>query len=474
MFSLKDVNTLSGFEHDDEFIRQNLGNQISVSYITSQKLSVDDVTYSEEQYRNFVRDIFLSTLLHFINLPYNTRINSDEEVLSSKPIYSYSNFWESYHNSDDKYEYLNDDSISDQKKAYNIESSFDEQGIVDNIEQGNDQLDNYSNNEQVILSAEMERRKAALNFSDLGIDVTNVVQDSDSKSTSYEPYTRYSYHRYRKVKEYVDFVENHLFANDNQLSSEEYSYDRNYIIKNGTETVNILTKDGEDGVRLQTEYVEKTAEQLANVVQYICKLRETLKIQVRKNYIKGTSNLLRYVVNEYVREFGKNSEHLKHPSLREVYDSLVNHDIDDVEVIEYVDTTEYFNIETENTEKSLTKNVYNTDYFTDYFKYDKNSERVVQTKEPYELDIGEIRSFYISTLALQDILDTDDELNDYLSVIYNVGKSKRYIDPELSIMVCELADGRNSRDMYLKNTFAAKCLEQTMEYLEGSEYEFKQ
>jgi hypothetical protein len=99
---------------------------------------------------------------------------------------------------------------------------------------------------------------------------------------------------------------------------------------------------------------------------------------------------------------------------------------------------------------------------------------VVQTKEPYELDIGEIRSFYISTLALQDVLDTDDELNDYLSVIYNVGKSKRYIDPELSIMVCELADGRNSRDMYLKNTFAMKCLEQTMDYLEGSEYEFKQ
>ncbi len=189
--------------------------------------------------------------------------------------------------------------------------------------------------------------------------------------------------------------------------------------------------------------------------------------------MKGTSNLLRYVVNEYVQDFGKNCGRLKSPSLQSVYDSLVAHDVDDVEVIEYVDTTEYFNIETENTQKSITKSIYNPDYFTEYFKYDKNSEKVVQTKDPYELDIGEIRSFYLSSLALNDILDSNDELNDYLSVIYGIGKSKRYIDSDLSIMVCDLVDGRNSKDMYLRGEFSARCLDQIKTYLGASDYEFK-
>lgn len=96
----------------------------------------------------------------------------------------------------------------------------------------------------------------------------------------------------------------------------------------------------------------------------------------------------------------------------------------------------------------------------------------MQTKEPYELDYEEIRNFYISSLVLDQVLDNEDELNSFLSVVYDVGKSRRYIDSDLSIMVCKLSDGRNSRDMYVKSQNLTECLHMIDRYLAGSGYEF--
>ena len=482
-FNITNNDLLSSVETDSEFIKLNATKQLSISYITSKEINVDNTIYSNDQYYNFVRDIFFETLSHFISLPYNTKLIDNGEILSNKAIYSYQNFWDEYHSSDKKYEELVDDdeNFAAEKKAYNISYNFDEKGIVDDIENGTDSLDNYSTNEQIILSAEIERRKSPLNFSELKYNITKIT-GVNGKTTSYEPYTRYSYYRYKKVKEYIDFVEQYIYSSKNQLSSKEYSYDPNYIIKTNSETINILKND--DEVTVDDDIILKTSEQLANIVQYICKLRETLKIQIRKNYMKGTSNLLRFVVNEYVQEFGKNcgyftDDYIKsNPNvasdLTTIYQKLINHQVNDVEVIEYVDTTEYYNIETENTSKSATKSLYNSDYFTEYFKYDKDLQKVIQIKQPYELDIGEIRDFYISSLALQEVLDNEDELNDFLSTIYNVGKSKRYLDADLSILVCDLVDGRNSKDMFIKQSIASKCYSTINSYIEGSEYEFKE
>lgn len=234
--------------------------------------------YSDEQYWCFVRDIFLDTLSHFICLPYNTGITVNGQELSAKPIYSYDNFWREYHNSDDKYEYAVDGQFSEQKKVYGIDLSFDERGIVDDIENGKDAIANYSANEQTILSAEMERRRGTLNLTELGLAADAVVADADRNAVSYEQQTRYSYYRYKKVREYIDFVETYMFSSTVAGIDKEYSYDSNYIIANSSRRdTTILSSDG-DGVFLVPGYVQSAAEQLANVVQYICKLREVLKI----------------------------------------------------------------------------------------------------------------------------------------------------------------------------------------------------
>ena len=272
-----------------------------------------------------------------------------------------------------------------------------------------------------------------------------------------------------------------MFADSDQLANREYSYDTNYFIKRSTDKKSLFTRSG-SSIILDTDLIYNVSEQITNIIRYLCKLREKLKIQIRKNYSKGTANLLRYVVNEYVQDFSKNCGYLKDPDndypdvqgLGDVLKNLSAHSINDVEVVEYVDTTEYFNIENENTSKSITKTSYNSDYFTEYFSYDKNSGKVVETKEPYELDLGEIRNFYISSLALDQILDDEDELNSFLSVIFDIGKSKRYIDADLSIMVCQLSDGRSSKDMYIKNSNVLSCLDMIERYLEGSGYEFKE
>ena len=272
-----------------------------------------------------------------------------------------------------------------------------------------------------------------------------------------------------------------MFADSDQLANREYSYDTNYFIKRSTDKKSLFTRSG-SSIILDTDLIYNVSEQITNIIRYLCKLREKLKIQIRKNYSKGTANLLRYVVNEYVQDFSKNCGYLKDPDndysdvqgLNDVLEKLSAHSINDVEVVEYVDTTEYFNIENENTSKSITKTSYNSDYFTEYFSYDKNSGKVVETKEPYELDLGEIRNFYISSLALDQVLDDEDELNSFLSVIFDIGKSKRYIDADLSIMVCQLSDGRSSKDMYIKNSNVLSCLDMIERYLEGSGYEFKE
>ncbi len=41
-------------------------------------------------------------------------------------------------------------------------------------------------------------------------------------------------------------------------------------------------------------------------------------------------------------------------------------------------------------------------------------------------------------------------------------------------MVCQLPDGRSSRDMYIKNSNVLSCLEMIERYLDGSGYEFKE
>lgn len=145
---------------DGEFLRRNNDAEISVLYVPNKNLSVDNTTYSDEDYYDFVKICISDLIYHFVSLPYNTRLYANGVNLSSKPIYSYQNFWDEYHVNDNGYEQLDDsdNDIAQLKRVYGIDTGFDEKVIVDNIENGEDDVSNYSENQRVILSSEMERR----------------------------------------------------------------------------------------------------------------------------------------------------------------------------------------------------------------------------------------------------------------------------------------------------------------------------
>ncbi len=53
--------------------------------------------------------------------------------------------------------------------------------------------------------------------------------------------------------------------------------------------------------------IEQVAKNLANLTLYIQKIREKIKQQTQKNYMKGTNLLLVYIINEYLIDYAKHN-----------------------------------------------------------------------------------------------------------------------------------------------------------------------
>lgn len=58
---------------------------------------------------------------------------------------------------------------------------------------------------------------------------------------------------------------------------------------------------------MNEEALNFAAKCLTKIVSYITSLRERIKLQTRKNYMKGTNNLLRYLINQYLVDYAKTS-----------------------------------------------------------------------------------------------------------------------------------------------------------------------
>jgi hypothetical protein len=93
---------------DPEFIRKNIDNSIKITYVPSDVVSVDNRTYGDNEFYEFVKYSISDLIYHFISLPYNTRLVAGTTTLSAKPIYSYQKFWSEYHVDDQAYQQLDD------------------------------------------------------------------------------------------------------------------------------------------------------------------------------------------------------------------------------------------------------------------------------------------------------------------------------------------------------------------------------
>jgi glutaredoxin-related protein len=179
----------------------------------------------------------------------------------------------------------------DFKKINNISAQFNEEKIVDEIEQGNDFLENYSGYELELLKKEMEYRASALQVN--------------------RPQTRYNYYKEKKVKEYFRFIEIY-FNNDSSLSSVgnyQYDLDANYMeIQNSYDNFKkLLELTDEKKYIIDEHMIDVAVKYIVKMTLYLRDIRQLVKIEAQKNYMKGTYNLLRYTINEYLLNISKSN-----------------------------------------------------------------------------------------------------------------------------------------------------------------------
>lgn len=233
--------------------------------------------------------------------------------------------------------------------------------------------------------------------------------------------TRYSYYRRAKVLEYANFIDNKFFSDKQSVSVDEYSYDPNYFNVGKTNLPGIFSTDGE----INTEVLDHVVKYLVNITIYIQKLREKFKLQTRKYYMKGTNLLLRYVINEYLIDYSR--ANLLNDDTNQYLRTLSSHNIDNIEIVEYFDTTEYFNISTDYTKLALDGETTNRRFWDD----------VVQNNG--DLDINnafttrQIERFYLNTMLGQNKNISISNFYDFLDSMYSLGANSSFIDKETGI-----------------------------------------
>jgi len=85
-------------------------------------------------------------------------------------------------------------------------------------------------------------------------------------------------------------------------------------------------------------YVKDAARKLVDIVNYINKIREVIRQQVRKVFMKGTSNLLEYAINEFLIDYSRQlKQTFPADEVDYVVSKLSSHSVQNVKLIEYWD-----------------------------------------------------------------------------------------------------------------------------------------
>lgn len=305
----------------------NLNNFRNAAMELDPSLSVywnnDQVDYSttidDDKLNGYVDNIFKSLLSSKIYQTYNDK-NAIiiHENLSDNIILS-------------NFELPNDEAekINSYRVLFNIPTTFNVYTEVDKYENGEVDLSDYSEQQLSLMTIEIDRRKEPFKEN--------------------EPKTRYKFYRERDVKEYAEFIVNEYSSTNlagSYLSSSTYKLDNKYVELysskvNTTSLFNSLfTKTSDGSLSVNNDTIEKVAMQLRKITLSIRDIREQLKVQCQKNYMRGTFMFLSYIINEYLRS--------NIVATMNDIDYLANYKFDkdttNVDLVEYVDPTIYNNI----------------------------------------------------------------------------------------------------------------------------------
>lgn len=295
------------------------------SLFDEHELSVKYENYiSQEKLDEFTTAIFTNVLNNFCRLTYNN--------YSSRTIYN--ELSQSYLEQDFSVDNNDTNELIELKKyrtKYNIPKTFNSIIEANNIEQGFSSINDYSEHEKYLINAELDYR----------------YRPMEQK----RPESRYHYYRERIVRDYFKFVENECADLSNLYNSAtKYIIDNSFIEVSSISSVQLATKTDNGNLYINDNYIKNVAKTLTTIVNAIRDIREQVKTQVQKNFIKGTKLHLEYVIREYIRT-NIYSMFKKIFANSELSDKLlsIEYNISDVivNINEYVDPTEYFNISTD-------------------------------------------------------------------------------------------------------------------------------
>lgn len=184
---------------------------------------------------------------------------------------------------------------------------------------------------------------------------------------------------------------------------------------------------------------------------------------MKKTYMKGSFNLMQFMINEFLTEYSNNPV-FKNDNLSSSLMDLKTHQVNDVKLKEYYDITEYYNIETNTSLKSDNPTKTNNRYWEYDDDRDVNGLHMAFTK-------SQIADFYLKSLCTSDTFKDENELFDFLSAIYNLGANDSYVNPD-SIFHCQLNDGTYTTDLYPHIVGIKRNLDELSSHLSNYNYVF--
>lgn len=445
----------------------------------------------EQRFDEFVEELFFTYLSAQLLETYNFDYVEGGKILR-KYIYPY--LGRKYFEDDVAYHRMVVDGYDDsstsaivQLKAFNhIPKTFNEKKIVDDIVQGLDSYENYSGAELSALRLETETREQPVDFKKLG------MQDKTGKANQ----TRYSWYREDKVAKYAKFIDS--YYSSIEMTPNAYKFDVNYNLVSTAPSKTVICQSIDmrrinPKVDIDFEMVRTVSHYLAMVVSYICKIREKLKFQTQKNYMRGTDLLIIYVINEFLNEYAsvnkkffleedERGQH-KYPELVDIYSKLSCHQFSyfqgnaldndryTVEINEYYDVTQYDNI---STATSISAN--DVDVNPRFWELTSASKPAMMKYDGLAFSLDEIENFYLSTLGLDTSLCNN--LQDFLSTLYDIGANDTFIfslssHPELSVFSSQLSDGVHASDIVERFIKLSTSYDELNEkYIDSSEYSY--
>lgn len=277
-----------------------------------------DAVKDRDSFRSFVSDVVYNTIFKFLTLKvgkfYDGKTEDYDKEIWRRNISQFTTeLW-----SDDV---TPDETIFELKNSLGVSKSFTEKIYADKVVSGEAKLDDFSYEEQKVISAEIEARK---------------TRYSDA------PQMRYYFMRLYKVLEYFRFV-SLTYRKIYELG--EYDLNANkFVVTDVTEDFSLVKNNYAD-YEIDDTVVHKVADWIADFCIGLSYVRTRMKRQSQRNMMKGTKRLIVDAIREFLLE-QVDSETWNGLGDSVLRGASLNRDFD-VSLIEYTDGTEYFNIENE-------------------------------------------------------------------------------------------------------------------------------